>query len=425
MSSVATVEPRAAAPGHVSVPEPNLTREELIARAVALRPKLRELQDEHAAVGTYSAALHEEFRKAGFYRITIPRMFGGYEFDLPTYFKTMLEVARGDPGVGWCLALGSSHGYLIASHWSERAQRELFGPEGHFAAAHRALPGGTAIPVDGGYRISGRWNYCSGIPHSTHFVCTAKFPEEPGTPPKFLAVVIPKGQFRILPDWGGDQTPGMQASGSNSVEVTDVFIPDYYAVPWLALFASPQGMEHGTAGTRLHNNPMYLGRLMGPYHATLVAVITGAAWAAIDEYERFIHSAKVYMEPNTLRADHQDSVRALGLAMAKADAAEGVLINAMQRYMELCARWGRDRTPISVEDNFRLWAMIQQGGRLACDVVEKLLHAAGASQTRKGSRLWRYFCDVQMYRTHSSVGEEFPTYAARAHLGRPIGFRGL
>jgi 3-hydroxy-9,10-secoandrosta-1,3,5(10)-triene-9,17-dione monooxygenase len=100
-------------------------------------------------------------------------------------------------------------------------------------------------------------------------------------------------------------------------------------------------------------------------------------------------------------------------------------MSAMQRYMELCARWGRDRTPISIEDNFRLWAMIQQGGRLACDVVEKLLHAAGASQTRKGSRLWRYFCDVQMYRTHSSVGEEFPTYAARAHMGRPIGFRGL
>jgi 3-hydroxy-9,10-secoandrosta-1,3,5(10)-triene-9,17-dione monooxygenase len=221
------------------VPEPNLTREELIARAVAMRPKLRELQDEHAAAGTYSAELHDEFRKAGFYRITIPRMFGGYEFDLPTYFKTMLEVARGDPGVGWCLALGSSHGYLIASHWSERAQRELFGPDGHFAAAHRALPGGTATPVDGGYRISGRWNYCSGIPHATHFVCTAKLPEEAGSPPKFLAVVIPKGQFRILPDWGGDQTPGMQASGSNSVEVTDVWIPDYYTAPWLALFASP------------------------------------------------------------------------------------------------------------------------------------------------------------------------------------------
>jgi hypothetical protein len=114
MTSVATIEPRAAAPGHVRVPEPSLTRQELIARAVALRPKLRELQDEHAAAGTYSAELHEEFRKAGFYRITIPRMFGGYEFDLPTYFKTMLEVARGDPGVGWCLALGSSHGYLIA-----------------------------------------------------------------------------------------------------------------------------------------------------------------------------------------------------------------------------------------------------------------------------------------------------------------------
>jgi 3-hydroxy-9,10-secoandrosta-1,3,5(10)-triene-9,17-dione monooxygenase len=94
--------------------------------------------------------------------------------------------------------------------------------------------------------------------------------------------------------------------------------------------------------------------------------------------------------------------------------------------MDLCARWALDRTPISIEDNLRLWTMLQQGGRLACDAVELLFHTGGAFATRSGNRLQRYFRDIQMYRTHSSAQHvEFATYAARAHLGRPTGFRGL
>ncbi|MDO9714374.1 acyl-CoA dehydrogenase family protein, partial [Paracraurococcus lichenis] len=166
--------------------------------------------------------------------------------------------------------------------------------------------------------------------------------------------------------------------------------------------------------------------VMGPYHASLVSVILGAAWAAIDEYERIVTTMSVLVDPTTLRADHHDAQRHIGLALAKADAAEGILLSACHRYMEWCERWARDGTPISVEDNLRLRAMLQQGGALASEVVESLLHAAGAFTTKKGNRLQRYFRDVQMYRTHSSAQpEDFATYVGRAHLGRPIGMRGL
>ena len=147
----------------IPVPEPDLTPQEMIARAVAMRPQLRAQQDESDARGTYSPEMHEAFVKAGFFRITQPRLFGGYEFDLITFYKVMLEIARGQPGVAWCLALGASHAFEIASHWSEQAQVELFGSDGHFIAPHRAPPLGTLMPVDGGYRFSGVWDYCSGV----------------------------------------------------------------------------------------------------------------------------------------------------------------------------------------------------------------------------------------------------------------------
>ena len=206
------------------VPEPDLTPAELIARAAALKPLLRQQQAENDERGFYSQELHQAFLDAGLYRTLQPRMFGGYEFDIPTFYRAMLEISHGHPSAGWCLTLCASHPFLIASHWSERAQRELFGPDGDFAAPHRVPPTGMLTPAEGGYRLSGLWDFCSGIPHSTHLVCGARLPVADG-PPEVFCVAVPREKLRILDDWGGDRTLGMRASGSHSVEIKDAFDP--------------------------------------------------------------------------------------------------------------------------------------------------------------------------------------------------------
>ena len=82
-------------PRHLPAPEPGLTPKELIARAVALRERLRAEQDQSEARGCHSPELQEEFVKAGFYRALNPKRFGGYEFDYPTFYKAMVEISRG------------------------------------------------------------------------------------------------------------------------------------------------------------------------------------------------------------------------------------------------------------------------------------------------------------------------------------------
>jgi 3-hydroxy-9,10-secoandrosta-1,3,5(10)-triene-9,17-dione monooxygenase len=402
------------------VPEPDLTPQELIARASALKPLLRRQQAENDERGYYSPELHQAFLNAGLYRIVQPRMFGGYEFDIVTFYRAMLEISHGHPSAGWCLALCASHPFLIASHWPEQAQRELFGADGHFAAPHRVPPSGLLTPVDGGYRLSGLWDFCSGIPYSTHLVCGALLRAANG-PPEVFCVAVPRNKLRILDDWGGDQTLGMRASGSHSVEIKDAFVPAHHAVPLQGMFTRPEDMREGTPGTRLHGNPMYLGRVSGPYHMSLITPVIGAAKAALDEYEDLIRSKKTTFPPIIPRAEHEDFQRALGQATILADAAENLLIRGGEVYMEMCQRWAADGTLITVEQNLRLWAMMQQAGRMACDAVELLFKNAGTSVTRKGSRMERYFRDVQMYRAHpSSLFENFWAPVGRAHLGLPI-----
>jgi 3-hydroxy-9,10-secoandrosta-1,3,5(10)-triene-9,17-dione monooxygenase len=185
-------------PYPLPTPEPGLTPDLLVQRAVALRPAIRAAQDDDDARGCHSPEMDKKFREAGFYRILQPKMFGGYEFDYVVFYRTMLEIARGNPGVSWCLALAATHGALIASHWPERAQFELFGTAGDFRAPHRVgVTTSSCQRVDGGYIVDGTWNYCSGIPYATHFVGNVVLKEDDKPQIKIFVVPRDAGHARL------------------------------------------------------------------------------------------------------------------------------------------------------------------------------------------------------------------------------------
>jgi 3-hydroxy-9,10-secoandrosta-1,3,5(10)-triene-9,17-dione monooxygenase len=105
-------------------PEAGLTPSMLVERARAMRALLREQQEACDQRGYYSDEIHQAFVRNGFYRILQPRLFGGYEMDFVTFVKVIMEISQGHPSSGWCFALSASHALLVASHWSEEAQRE-------------------------------------------------------------------------------------------------------------------------------------------------------------------------------------------------------------------------------------------------------------------------------------------------------------
>jgi 3-hydroxy-9,10-secoandrosta-1,3,5(10)-triene-9,17-dione monooxygenase len=401
-----------------------VTPEEITGRARALIPAIRDQQDEAERLGHHTAELDRQFVAAGFYRMLQPRRFGGYEFDLPTFWQVMLAVSAGDPGTGWALTLGAHHALGIGAYFSEAGQRDIFGPSGDFRAPHRAPPMGTAEPVTGGYVVTGTWDYCSGIAHATHFMGNALVAGTgdagtgdagTGDAGDRITAVIPRDEVTVLDDWGDGSTLGMNSSGSNSVRVDGVFVPAHRTVP--ADWTHGADMAPGAA---LHGNPLYCGRIYAVYHAGLVIPVIGAARAALEEFEQIITTRLTYFPPQVPRYTHPDHQRPFGQALALTDTAEAIVLRAGERYMELARRWAAAGEPFSREDDVRLYAMIQQAGQLALRAVEIIFATASSSSARRGTRLQRYYRDVAMYRGHiaaqplTTAGE-----LARVHFGLP------
>lgn len=401
----------------VPVPEPELTPDAMIERAIALRPRLRAEQEETERRSVYSEAIHEQFRKAGFYRCLQPRRFGGYEFGLKTYYQIGIEIARGDPSVSWCLIVGAGHALMLGSYFSEEAQADGFGPDGNFSAPSVAAPTGTATPVDGGWLVKGKWGYASGAPYATHFMPSVLILENPDKPRAGIALV-PRSQWKMLDDWGA--ILGMRGSGSNSIVIEGARVPKSHVIHLDMLNIDLAG---GTPGSRLHGNPMYAGRCLSFFHAELVAVLVGLGYAAIDEYEQIIRTKTTLYPPVMPRYLHHDYQRYLGLALGMMNAAKRLVLNAGDVYMEYCRRGFEGGKPFTLEEDLELFASLEHGGRLAWEAVEMLFRTSSSSGAKDGEPMQRYYRDASIYRGHLSAQYDVAAQRlALTHLGLNHGF---
>src|SRR3954447_22951242 len=414
----------------LDVPEPELRPDDMVARAVALRQHLRDDQSKTEARSRYSEETHALFTDAGFYRMLQPRMFGGYEFEPQTFYRTIIEIARGCPSTGWMLCLGSGHALQVGSSFTLEAQAEIFGPDGHFLAPLSVgnSPGSRpARPVDDGYRISGKWRYASGVPYSTHFMGLAEV--EGADPPDVRLIVVPRDGYEVLDDWG--ELIGLKGSGSNSVVIDDVFIPAGHAVPVDQLMGESPTTTTQLPGGAIHDNPMYSGGFMGFAIAELTVVQVGAARAVLAEYEEMLGEYEEMLgslpivsisgNVTTKRYTDHDYQRSFGMALGWVDAAHGIMMRAGEIYMEMATKAFKAGRVVTSEDHWRLYGMIQTADRLSWEAGDLLFRTAGSAASLDGRRMQRYWRDLCAFRSNSVHQFDFRSRAVtQARFGIPV-----
>jgi 3-hydroxy-9,10-secoandrosta-1,3,5(10)-triene-9,17-dione monooxygenase len=392
--------------------EPDLTPAVLLERSVAMRPRLRELQHSVESEGCISEDTNAKFIAAGFYRILQPRCFGGYEFDLPTFLRVMIEISRGCSDSGWVLALTAGHAFLMAS-FPEKGQREAFGDRGEFRAPSVAMPGGMAVPVPGGYRVKGAWDYTSGCELATHFIGACLVQSEAAQGGSVF-VLFDRSQYRIVDNW---HVIGMQGTSSRRVIVDEMVVPTYRS---LALSDASGQYIHPRAGSLIHRNPFYRGRITSMLVSEVAAVAVGIGRGALDSYEEILRNKKTNFPPFHTRAEEVEFERYFGEAQSLVDTAEAALLKMAADYVEYARRDAEDGILFTDEDDRRFLQIEQQCVRLCWEAVDLMLRTSGTSAVAKTAPLGRYFRNLAVIRTHITMQRDHTAAnMGRLHFGLP------
>lgn len=397
------------------------TAEELLERARELRPFVEQQTAETERLTHVSEELHRRFDDAGFYRMLMPKRYGGIETDLPTHLKVWMEIARGDPSAAWCGCLAANHSLQLASWWPQRAQDEIFGDKADFKAASVAAPlSGLARRVEGGWELNGKVSYCSGIPYSTHYIGQA-LPEpavKGGPPGPPLLFVAPRSAFRILDDWG--QLTGLIGSGSNSISFDRAVVPAHWVLENTHM--ADVDVSGGTVGSRLHGNPMYATRGIGFFTMTVGAVMVGAALGALDEFERILKSRKTIRAPFSLWAENPDYQRWFGKALTRLKIAEIATVESAAMQMELGRATVEDGRPYTFGDDQLVGAVAREAYSDAWAAFQEwIFRYAGSSAGKRGAKLERVLRDMAIGWSHFNTAQNEFSYAevAKARLGLP------
>jgi 3-hydroxy-9,10-secoandrosta-1,3,5(10)-triene-9,17-dione monooxygenase len=390
-------------------PEHDLTPDDLVQRARELRPLLIERQADTEERTYYSPEIHQALRAAGLYRIYVPRRYGGHEFDVATFVRVLIELARGCVSSAWCFGLGAAHALQVASSFGERTQAEVFGDGQEFRAASVAAPGVIARREEDGWLLNGKVGYCSGIPYSTHFVGQA-IPE--GIAPQdaegeMLLFIAPRDQWTMLDDWG-DQL-GLRGSGSHSIVFQNGRVPGHWVLERTNMIDID--VSGGTPGLRLHGNPLYAGRNAGVFSMTLAAITVGAGYNALDEYEQLTRTRPTSLPPLIPRSADPDYQRWLGTANVQLATAEAALLRCAQMHRELCEDAAAGRRPFGFEEDQHLAAIAREVIVQAWETAERnIFRSAGARVMVKGTRMERVYRDLSMIAIHRNTGFRDPVH---------------
>jgi 3-hydroxy-9,10-secoandrosta-1,3,5(10)-triene-9,17-dione monooxygenase len=244
---------------------------ELVARAAAIRSLLEQQADDTDSLRRLPDANVQALKDAGVCRLMVPRRLGGYETDIHTYLEVMAEIGRGCGSTAWVASLINVCAWL-AGLFPDRAQQDIWSASPDAWVAGSLAPHGEATPVDGGWRVNGRWMWASGCLHAQWAACGIHMKNEQGGMANFGLSLMPMTDLTIEDTW---YMAGMKGTGSNTIVATDVFVPDHRFLPYPPAFEGHYRTEH-------KDEAVYRAALVPVTVLILIGAQLGVARAALD-----------------------------------------------------------------------------------------------------------------------------------------------
>src|SRR6185436_14608138 len=243
----------------------------LAERALALHPLLEANAAETDRLRRLADANVVALKDAGLCRLMVPARFGGHQTDIHTYIEVMEALGRGCGSTSWVASLINVCAWL-ASLFPERAQQDIWGSNRDAWIAGSLAPHGDARPVEGGWRVNGKWMWASGSLHAQWAACGIHMNNDKGETVNFGLSLMPMSELTIEDTWF---VAGMKGTGSNTIVAKDVFVPEHRFLPYPAAF-------QGTYRTEYKDEALYRAAFVPFTILILIGSQLGVAKAALD-----------------------------------------------------------------------------------------------------------------------------------------------
>jgi len=326
----------------------------------------------------------QAIEKTQAYRYFVPKKYDGFEFSLEGFMQIGMILGAADISTAWVVTFCMEHNWLIGLY-NQEAQDHIFSKHPYIIAPGALAPRGVATPVEGGFRLTGQWQWGTGVMHANWVMVGAL--TEGADPPELCMYALPIEQAEIIDTW---QMSGMAGTGSNDIAIKDAFVPGY-------LRQRLTDMRAGDSpGAGIHKTATYRMPMLPVLGLTAAAPAVGCAKKTVDLFKQSLLQRMVYGTQNKL------SDRAL--AQSKLAHLTVRLNNTEQALLQIArevTQWGEsgDICPDIARAAFRV--RIGHVVRDARNIVRDVSEASGSSAHNLQNPLQRALRDLETLSCHT------------------------
>jgi alkylation response protein AidB-like acyl-CoA dehydrogenase len=386
---------------------PRTPRRDALLRSIrAIAPLLSDDAPESEAGGTLAKTSVDALLRAGLFSIAVPEEIGGAEADPLTQFEVFEEAARADGAAGWCLMIGAIQCGVTGAFLEPEAVRRVLGDGREAVIAGGLVPRGQARRVDGGHRLSGRWNFGSGCRHAAWMILAAVVPgaaegEDDSANPlipagsELRAFLMPVDEVKLHDNW---HVAGLRGTASCDYSVEDAFVSEAFSFRYL--------------GTPRRGGALY--RLPAQTFVTAghAGFAIGVGRRALDEITELARG-KLRLAASGVLAERSAFQQGLAQAEAKLRAARLLVLDALgDAWQTVCAG---DR--VRLEQRAAASLAAAHANHTAQEIATFAFRAGGGEALYLDSPIQRCFRDVFAAGQHFAVNDQILERVGQTLLG--------
>lgn len=345
-----------------------------------------------------STNTYDALYNAGLFRIKLPKVLGGYEADLVTQFEVLEALAMVSSCAAWCTMVGATSLAMPGAFLPDAGADKMFAGSDSPKGAVVIMPTGKATPVAGGFELSGRWSFASGVHHaewiSAHVMVQATADAEPA----LYMFSFPASEIVIHDTW---QVLGLRGTGSCDISVEKLFVPQ--EMTWQVGVQPPQ------RGGTLYQ--LGIPAFVAYEHA---AFALGVARSALNKFIETATAKKRGYGPGALSLSERHTVqRFVGHSDLKLRSARQLAIDLNQQAMDAIEGGQGIKNELAIE----LRAIATYCTEVAAEIITGALRHSGASSIYENNDMQRFLRDINVAAQHLMVSDISYELLGKNHLG--------